>query len=337
MGPFLSYANRSLNPAIDLGPHKDTTLDVYFFILILGGHIGLPLALGTMVFTKTAGRRHPTLVNLLVSWFVYATANLLLLYSGEQSKPQPEFSVCLAQASTIYGSTVGVAAATLSLVLQLWMEFKNVKLARDSQASTLTNAQLLLLPWAFFLFITIGALVYGAKNPSTVSIRWVFYCTLSSSAVIYTVCAFTLVFLAFTLVFEGSVLRTLYKASRQFKAVNQTSYHLMLRVTFFTAYSLTTFIISIIIVLKPTSIFAYIFVSTLPLAVFLVFGTQKETLRVWFRIGQKAERHIPLAPMTFKPSAAEVSETASGQPCSAGKRLPATPKSFSDTANDVSV
>lgn len=78
-GPSSSYVTvPSLKPAIDLGPHKDAIMDVFFSFHIIGGHITLPLTLATMVILRTVARRHPTLINLLISWVVYATANLLL-------------------------------------------------------------------------------------------------------------------------------------------------------------------------------------------------------------------------------------------------------------------
>lgn len=67
-----------LKPAIDLGSHKDAIMDVFFSFHIIGGHVGLPLVLATMVAMNIIARRHPTLINLLVSLIVYSTANLLL-------------------------------------------------------------------------------------------------------------------------------------------------------------------------------------------------------------------------------------------------------------------
>ncbi|KAL5533675.1 hypothetical protein ACEPAG_135 [Sanghuangporus baumii] len=327
---------RSLKPAIDLGPHKDGILNTFFAFHIIGGHVGLPMAFITMVVLKTLARRHPTLISLLLSWIVYATANLLLLYSGEARKAQPAFGVCLTQASMIYGSTVGVSAATLSLVLQSWLEFRGLKLVKDDRISRLTNIQLLLLPWASFALITIGSAAYGAKHQSRVSIEWQFYCTIRSKAVIYTVSAFTLLFLALTLGFQAVVLRTLFRASRHFRAVNQSSYYLVLRVGIFTIYSVITFIVSIVITLDPTTTFAYLFVSTLPLACFLIFGTQKENLRFWFRIPgkKKAGRHIPLAPMAFKSSTVEIQKDIAHAGITVGlrdgKALPEPPSSPSE-------
>ncbi|KAI5119065.1 hypothetical protein M0805_001524 [Coniferiporia weirii] len=306
---------------------SSTSLGIFSFLHIIGGHVGIPLALVTMILTKTVRQRHPTLINLLVAWIVYATANLILVYSGEQRKQEPSHDLCLVQASLIYGSTVSVAAAMLALVLQLWMEFRGAGLAKNPR-SVFTNIQLLLLPWVFFLFIGTGCIAYGIKNPSRVSIKFKFYCTLSSSAVIYVVCAFTLPFVATTLAFQSSVLWTLYKASRQFRTVNQTSYYLMLRATAATIYLFITFIVSIVIVLLPESIFAYLFIATLPLAIFLVFGTQKENLRAWLRLLRirKPVGHIPLVPMTFKSSESQTPGMSSNEPVyGPDKQLPLTP------------
>ena len=121
-GPFLTRMS-VVEPAINLGLHKGAILDVYFAILIAGGQIGLPITLLTMFFNGKGSRRHPTLINVLVSWMLYAIVNLLLcvfsrlsfptlqlthlsLYAGEARSLQPKFDVCLIQASLIYGSTV---------------------------------------------------------------------------------------------------------------------------------------------------------------------------------------------------------------------------------------
>ncbi|EJD03176.1 uncharacterized protein FOMMEDRAFT_146834 [Fomitiporia mediterranea MF3/22] len=147
---------------------------------VIGGHVCLPLLIATLVLTRAVTRRHPALVNLLVLWMAYATACLILLYSGEQSKREPSYAVCLAQASMIYGSITGGEIATLCLVLQLWMEFqfRGQTFYKHSKLSTIL---LLLAPWTVFLFFMILALIIGLKDPSIVTNKWVFYCTVSSN------------------------------------------------------------------------------------------------------------------------------------------------------------
>lgn len=72
------YDRDAYKPAIDLGSHQDAILAIYYLFLILGGCIGLPLTLATMAFAKTGNRRSPTLISLLLLYFVYAMACLIL-------------------------------------------------------------------------------------------------------------------------------------------------------------------------------------------------------------------------------------------------------------------
>lgn len=72
------YSQHTFTPAIDLGPHEDTILAVYYSILVLGGCIGLPLILATALFARISHRRNPTLINLFLHYIAYAIACLLL-------------------------------------------------------------------------------------------------------------------------------------------------------------------------------------------------------------------------------------------------------------------
>ena len=79
LSTFPRYSNQSLNEiAIDLGSHKDAYLDTFFAFYVMGGHVGLPLALLTMILTKTINQRQPTLINLLICWTIYSTSNLIV-------------------------------------------------------------------------------------------------------------------------------------------------------------------------------------------------------------------------------------------------------------------
>ncbi|THH10551.1 hypothetical protein EW145_g1256 [Phellinidium pouzarii] len=271
-GPSITHNFvRPSNTGIKLGLHKDAILGVYFFFLIFGGHFCLPLLLATIFFTKTTKRRHPTLINLLMSAFVYATACLILLYSGEQRKPEPKIRRLFGAGVTYLRQHNKCSCYRIEFGASVMVGFQRRKNRKEFKDGTcaftnlIKNVQLLLMPWAFFLLIVIVSVVYGVKNPDNVSTQWVFYCTISSKAVISSVGAFTISCVAITLVFQCSVLRTLYKASKQFKAANQSSYYLTLRSTVATIYMVAIFIIAVVLVLVPTLTFAYLFIATFQL------------------------------------------------------------------------
>jgi len=313
---------RSFVPAIDLGQHKDIILGVYYFLLALGGCVGLPLTVATMVFTKTVNRRHPTLLNFLLVWFAYAMASLILLFARQEKTYPPEFRLCLAQASLVYATTVAAAAGTLGLVLQLWMDIRAVRFSKSPRIIF----ALVAFPWILFILISVGCIIFASMRHEVVTLRWLFYCSLESNAVIWIVSALTLTINVLIIVFQGSVMYKLYNAARQSRSVNRSAHNLTIRVSVFAVYSIVTLLVSLVLVLKPTLIFAYIFISSLPLAVFLVFGTQKEHFRIWFGFWQKpeAQRHLRLEPIVFKAerSDATTSTVLSEGPGSAGAGKP---------------
>ncbi len=64
-------------PAIDLGPHRESLLVTYYSFIVLGGQFGLPLVFVTALLGSQP-RRHPTFLNTLLAWFIYAISSLLL-------------------------------------------------------------------------------------------------------------------------------------------------------------------------------------------------------------------------------------------------------------------
>lgn len=113
-------------PAIDLGSRRETILLGYYCCIIIGGQVGLPLVLVTSLLGSQP-RRHPTFLNILLAWFLYAVSSLLLyvsrfslniywilifycrrFYSGNgiSENQRPTFSLCLGQAALVYGGTV---------------------------------------------------------------------------------------------------------------------------------------------------------------------------------------------------------------------------------------
>lgn len=129
-----------------MNPEYRTTISVvYFFLQIFGGHLGIPVILLTF-FLKKDLRKHPLLINFLVTWVLYSSSFCLLwayhslmfspslrtrdlipamwpwnwrLYVGYQFGPEPPVDLCLSQASLIYGTAVMVSMAGLAFVINV--------------------------------------------------------------------------------------------------------------------------------------------------------------------------------------------------------------------------
>ena len=66
-----------LDPASGSAAYKEAIIPIYFVLQIFGGHVGVPIILATLVLSKGM-RRHPLLINFLVTWVLYSTAFCLL-------------------------------------------------------------------------------------------------------------------------------------------------------------------------------------------------------------------------------------------------------------------
>lgn len=69
---------RDLDPRIDLGSRKLAFLNAFYSLFIVGGQVGLPISLLTMLLTGIATKRHIALMNLMVFCIIYSVANLLM-------------------------------------------------------------------------------------------------------------------------------------------------------------------------------------------------------------------------------------------------------------------
>jgi len=175
----------------------------------------------------------------------------------------------------------------------------------------------------------------GLREPSLVSIQWIFYCTVSSPVLVDLVSGVSMASLFVVFAFNVAIIRMLVKSSRQFRSANRTSYYLAIRVTLFAAYSLITFIIYTVMTLHPTLVFPYLFLATLPFATFLIFGTQKENIHLWAKLClrcRKASRIDALEPIIFNPGRSSATTASSMTPTEHNleKRLPPTPKTASE-------
>jgi len=274
----------------------------YYSFLILGAQIGLPLVLVTTLFARKQTQRHPTYINLIASWIFYGVPALFLLYSGQgiAEHQRPEFVLCLVQAGSIYGGSAFAGMANVALVVQLWLEIKRSRLANNRSVLNL----LVIIPWACFIGFFGSTLLLGLRDPSLVSIKWVFYCTLSSNILIDLVSGVSVACIFVLFVFAVAIIRLLFASSLQSRTANKSLYFRVIRVALYALYSLAAFIASAILVFRPALVAPYIFLATLPLATALVFGTQTENLQIWFKYcwkRRKATQINTLESMGFQP------------------------------------
>ncbi|KAI0686500.1 hypothetical protein BC835DRAFT_454008 [Cytidiella melzeri] len=264
-GPSVSF--RSYTRDVSSTPSFGATV-VYFFLQIFGGHFGIPIILLTLLARKEV-RRHPLVVNFLVSWVVYTTSFCLLLYSGSQIRANPPPALCAFQASMIYGASIMAPMAALAFVLNLFLCTRTVALCIDDEEFAPVRKRemryvrlFLAAPWLGFLACSSAMIVVSA----------------------FKISAIAGIIMVITLVFEGIVawkLYRLHKVSAQLEVLDDCPLPIVVRAIIATVYSLQATITCLVISNDTTSLPKSILLGSFPTAAFIVFGTQADLLEVW--------------------------------------------------------
>ncbi|KIJ27381.1 hypothetical protein M422DRAFT_71670 [Sphaerobolus stellatus SS14] len=143
-----------------------TSRTVFLVLHILGGHVGIPLLLLGIYFSRSV-TRHPIFVNWCISWMIFSTAYLLIFYAGHITAPNPPFLLCVAQAAIIYATGAMVGTSTFifflyinAVVRKAVNQLEQLKL---STSCTVIKTQSLLIPYVSFLAVFCAELVVRAR------------------------------------------------------------------------------------------------------------------------------------------------------------------------------
>jgi len=190
---------------------------IAFLVLhVWTSHLGLPLLLAIIVFSKKI-QRHSTFINLCLAFIVMGLSASMLLWFGKATGPEPSKLLCLLQASMLYGTPALTSTAALMLVFQMFMVIRAAyhgkeMLDRDHPLQLWT---MLILPWFFFLTSVITTAIVGSNKPQSVTRnRRFFYCSVEEDYLSNTLMAFTALILFLTFIVEVWTVVILYKRFR---------------------------------------------------------------------------------------------------------------------------
>ncbi|KAM5533458.1 hypothetical protein V8D89_012896 [Ganoderma adspersum] len=269
-----------------------TYLDIWLFFNIAGDQILLPLLVLTLLFSRTV-TRHPTIINVCVTWIIAGIVSSLLFYTGKHVGPEPEKDMCIAQMALIASAPPMTSVAALALVYYTWSTFRHSKLHTGPRApiSRLTTICLLVAPYAVYAcFVAVGTHL-GLQYPERVDrSRRLLYCSIDNAIynnviVLFTagVCLLTAALQAYLFVklsHSGTLLR---------RAASGTTpdLHIAVRVGIFVAYIVATSSVMLSTLSPawdPNRGFPDLFGASAGTMLFFVFATQPDVLRAWTRI-----------------------------------------------------
>ncbi|KAJ7600639.1 hypothetical protein C8J56DRAFT_13908 [Mycena floridula] len=267
----------------DMGKAAPALLDVWIYFNLLGNTIALPILVATILLSKRVRRhRHPTLLNVIITWILGGIFGLLLFYAGKHkpNTPEPPRALCIAQTSLLFGITPMWSVAILVMLYHI------ISSIRGNVASRLKMILMLSAPYIVQFAFSIATLVVALRNPNKVNRhRRFFYCALKNRPLSDTMEVFTFVVCLGIVALEIQLAVIFYRYWKGLKSVGRTKNiidtQLVIRVLVFGIYVFFGMIVNVLTIFNKHTLAPDMCAATIGTAIFFVFGSQADILRVW--------------------------------------------------------
>jgi len=266
----------------------NTTLIVFLALQIIGGQVGVPFILFTVFLSPDTVRRHACFVNFCISWLIYSVSYVLLLYGGQIDTPDPPHSLCLAQTALTYGAGPMASLASFIFVLQIYVALSAAlsehNVHKPARHPKFTIVAMLAAPYIVFFVIILAVLIYGHAHPTTI-VRTHFYCRVSTRAFSVVPPAVSAIFAVLAVTVELLIARRVYSTWHTFRQLNTSNnginLSLLIRAALFSICCILGIMLCGALLANTSNPAPGIVIAFLPMAVFLMFGTQLDMLRAW--------------------------------------------------------
>ncbi|KLO08566.1 hypothetical protein SCHPADRAFT_605152 [Schizopora paradoxa] len=293
---------------------------IFLWLQVTGGQILLPILVLTIVLSRNV-HRNPVFISFCCSWIVSSVVYSLLVYRGRSDPQDlsldPSSQECLIQASLINGVLPLTTLTTFGVVLQFLSSLYSVKtrtVADSSRKRRLFTLSLLIFPYfVFFIFVIISVVIgiTGAEGfdgdpipDSNLALPGAFYCLIlldSSSApgefsLARAPFYLSLTVSSFSLLFEGTSIFIFRNMRLLHKLLPIGWTQVLFRIVAFSLYRFTLLCVMFEspLLVAPIDLFLTgvtnnnlyngvidFMQATVPLAVFLIFASEKDILQAW--------------------------------------------------------
>ncbi|CAA7269634.1 unnamed protein product [Cyclocybe aegerita] len=285
----MSAQNDSTSPIVDGVTHQPYIPYIVAFDII---HIAGLIIIGSTVLTAWLSpriRRGPMWFMFEIAWLSAPIGHLLLL--GQQTGPPPSTGYCLFQATFVYGTPVFYAWYACSFMLHVYLSLRRTMggyAAMPKKYSALFH----ILPCSVFFLIVLEVVIYGLLHKSSVERDPSgMYCNIRDRLPNKITAGFSIVPIIPLLVIEVLVYRAIRHhtwreaGKTNWRNADHLTPEVVMRVLIFGVCPIGALIIGIL------QYFAWdtdhggaelnLGLAMLPTLVGLIFGTQKDILRVW--------------------------------------------------------
>jgi len=262
-------------------------LILYLVLNMWPSHLGLPILLGIVLFSKRV-KRHPTFVNLCVAFIITGFSSSLLVYARRTTGPEPSRMLCLLQASLLYGTPALTPTAAFMLVLEMFFNIRAAFFGEEyhGEEHFLRSWVMLASPYVAFLICVLATATVGAANPLHVSRnRRFFYCSVESSPLTNSLTTFSAVILLSTTVMIVWTMVLIYKrltitTRKGLRPKWTMDLNLPLRIITFGFYTIVAMSLSLLSIKAPSSPAPDLVIAFAATLFIVVFGTQRDIVSV---------------------------------------------------------
>jgi len=261
-------------PGIGMIPHEMLYVFLAFQLI---DQIVLPVLVATFVLSKSA-KRHPTVVNVCVTWIITGIVSSLLMYAGKHVGPEPPKMLCISQAALLDGVPPMTSVAVLALMYQTNLNIRKPK----AKPHKMRTYALLIAPYVTFFCFALSAALLAVQHPRGVTrARRFFYCSFKSP-ISDAFAIFVAIMLLATTGYEIAIGVFLSRNWRALRQSGSLDMQFLTRVALFGVYVFLTLILSILSIVSPRSPVPDLFTASIGPMLALFLGTQPDIYRAWF-------------------------------------------------------
>ncbi|KAJ3747215.1 hypothetical protein DFH05DRAFT_1521558 [Lentinula detonsa] len=269
----------------ELGRSATPLLNVWICFNLVSNIILLPILVLTFVLSKKVTKRHPSLINVCITWIFFGIFSLLLFFGGRArpTDPNPSSALCIVQTSLLYG-----IPPMWSVAIFVLMYFILGIVSADGRSSNVGKGHMLLMlgaPYIVQLGFSLATLVISLQNPQYVTRQHrFFYCALEYPPLSNAMSIFTLIFCLAIITIQFRICLVLYRNYRGLTQAGESmvvDLQFLVRVVVFGVFIITGMFVDVLSMFSQRSVAPDLYVATAGTIVFLVFGSQADVLRVW--------------------------------------------------------
>lgn len=243
----------------------------------------LPILVLTFLLSKRVTKRHPSLINVCMTWILSGIYSLLLFFGGraKPTDPQPSSSLCIAQTSLLYGILPMWSVAIFILMYFI------LGIVSGNGRNFGRGKMLVMLGAPYFtqFCFSLAALVLSLKHPSKVNREHrFFYCALHYDPLSNAMSIFTFIVCLGITLLEFQLAMLLYRNWRMRGRTGQSTgidLQLLLRVFAFGVFIFLGMFVDVVSMFSQRSLAPDMYFAFAGLVTFLVFASQSDVLRAW--------------------------------------------------------